>query len=95
VGHRTRRAILRALASGTDALSPSQLIQDGAVDASVAAVSYHAKVLVKTGSIIVATENWSSGSTQCFYRSVVRDDPQVKRILQAMASADRSVGPLA
>jgi DNA-binding transcriptional ArsR family regulator len=92
LGHRTRREILRVLAKVKGAaLSPAQLVQNWSVDASVAAVSYHVKALVKNKAADVAAQDWRSGSTQCFYRSTVVADPRVNRILKAMASHDRSL----
>lgn len=94
LGHRTRREILRALSRGqASAQSPSQLVRLGRVDASVAAVSYHAKMLVKHTAAVIAEKDLTRGSTQCFYRSTVTRDREVARILRAMEVADRSPRP--
>lgn len=94
LGHRTRREILRVLSRrGGSALSPTQLVHEKGVDASVAAASYHAKVFVKHDAAVIAEESWARGSTQCFYRSTVTKDREVKRILRAMERTDRSLRP--
>jgi len=68
-------------------LSPAQLVER--VDASVAEISYHAKVLVRQEVAVVADEKGRKGSVQRFYRYTVTDDPQLKQILRATASSDR------
>lgn len=92
INHRTRREILRVLADlNGGALSPSQLVHDRTVDATVAAVSYHAKMLVKHGAAVIEAEYLTGGSTQCFYRSTVATDRQFTRILRAMKQTDNSL----
>ena len=73
LGHPMRRQILRTALDTSDDISPSELAAKLQEDLS--AVSYHVKVLSECDAIeLVGTEQQVYGSTQHFYRFIVKAD---------------------
>jgi DNA-binding transcriptional ArsR family regulator len=67
--HPLRRKILRAMMADEEPASPCQLTK--ALDESLSNVSYHVRVLARSGAVKPAGQRRVRGTTQHFYRWAV------------------------
>jgi DNA-binding transcriptional ArsR family regulator len=72
LGHRMRRQILRRMLADGGEVSPRELAAK--LHQPLSALSYHVRVLAECEAIELARTHQIRGSTQHFYRAVVKDD---------------------
>lgn len=70
LAHPLRRQILRKMLGGRGETSPRELAER--LDQPLSALSYHVRVLAECGAIKLMRTKQIRGSTQHFYRPVVR-----------------------
>ena len=70
LGHPMRRQILRAMLDMSEEVSPRELAAK--LSQQLSALSYHVRVLAECGAIELVRTEQIRGSTQHFYRAVVK-----------------------
>jgi DNA-binding transcriptional ArsR family regulator len=70
LGHPVRRRVLREMLDGGGEISPRELALT--LSEQLSALSYHVRVLAECGAIELVRTEQIRGSTQHFYRAVVR-----------------------
>ena len=70
LGHPMRRRILREMLDSGDETSPREL--SATLSEQLSALSYHVRVLAECGAIELVRTEQIRGSTQHFYRAVVK-----------------------
>jgi DNA-binding transcriptional ArsR family regulator len=72
LGHPMRRRILRGMLDASEEMSPRELAIE--LGEQLSALSYHVRVLAQCKAIELVRTHRSRGSTQHFYRPVVKAD---------------------
>ncbi len=72
LGHLMRRQILREMLEAPEEVSPRQLAAK--LSQQLTAVSYHFRVLADCSAVELVRTQRNRGSTQHFYRAVVKED---------------------
>jgi DNA-binding transcriptional ArsR family regulator len=72
LGHPMRRQILREMLDGDGETSPRELAAK--LSQQLSALSYHVRVLAECGAVELVRTEQIRGSTQHFYRAVVKDN---------------------
>jgi DNA-binding transcriptional ArsR family regulator len=70
LGHPMRRRILREMLDGSEEVSPRELADK--LSKQLSALSYHVRVLAECEAIELVRTDQIRGSTQHFYRAVVK-----------------------
>lgn len=70
LGHPMRRRILRELLDAPGEVSPRELADE--LSEQLSALSYHVRVLAECGAVELVRTEQIRGSTQHFYRAVVK-----------------------
>ena len=71
LGHPLRREILRTMLASAAEISPREL--SGKLDEPLSALSYHVRVLAECDAVELVRTRQIRGSTQHFYRAVVKE----------------------
>jgi DNA-binding transcriptional ArsR family regulator len=71
LGHPLRREILRTMLAGEAEISPREL--SGKLEEPLSALSYHVRVLAECDAVELVRTRQIRGSTQHFYRPVVKE----------------------
>lgn len=74
LGHTMRRQILREMLGAREEISPRELAANLRLSDQLSALSYHVRVLDECGAIELVRTGQIGGSTQHFYRVVVKAD---------------------
>jgi DNA-binding transcriptional ArsR family regulator len=72
LGHPMRRQILRRMLADGDETSPRELAKQ--LHQPLSALSYHVRVLAECGAVELVRTNQIRGSTQHFYRAIVKSN---------------------
>lgn len=87
--HPCRRQILRALGSGGQKKSPSELTQSGSVSFGTPCTSYHCRTLEGYGLVRRAGTEPVRGSLKHYFTSLVADNDLVLTALKATEKSDQ------
>lgn len=86
LGHPLRRRVLREMLDASAEISPRELAQ--ALAEQLSALSYHVRVLAECGAIKLVRTEQIRGSTQHFYRPVLKEN----WALSALETSESLVG---